>query len=138
MSPQSRRKMLTGMSGSLCAVLVAGCAASSGSLRGSIELLNFWSDPVFFTVAAEPAKHSDEQQPPNWTRHHVFPEQSVTLPDAIGSSEHRVSILVHEEADGYRRTKLAEREETFAPSSQRSTLHVHFDTHDNRELLFYR
>lgn len=133
----SRRDALKGVSASVGALLTAGCTARDRQTDGTIELLNFSTEPVLFTVAAESTSKPDDQQTPMFrTRYYGIPEESVILPNAIRGGEYRISILVHEEDAGERGAILASGQTTFTPSEQEPTLYVRYDIRGNESVTF--
>jgi hypothetical protein len=108
-----------------------------GSPNGSIELVNFSAEPIYFTVAPESTEKPDDQQTPMFrTQYYATPEKGVILPNAITGDEYRVSILVHEETAGDPGSTLASGQTTFAPSTQEPTLYVRYDFQGNESVTF--
>lgn len=133
----SRRDALRGVAVSIGSLVTAGCTALDGRPDGSVELVNFAPDPVYFTVAAESTEKPDNQQTPMFrTQYYSIPEKSVILPNALTKDEHRVSILVHEETAGDSGSTLASGQTTFAPSTQKPTLYVRYDFQSNESVTF--
>jgi hypothetical protein len=137
MPSMSRRDALRGVAVSIGSLITAGCTALDGRPDGSVELVNFAPDPVYFTVSAEPTEKPDNQQPPMFrTQYYATSEKGVILPNAISGEEYRVSILVHEETAGDPGSTLASGQTTFTPSTQEPTLYVRYDFQSNESVTF--
>ena len=137
MSFISRRDALRGVAVSLGGVVTAGCTTGDGASDGTIKLVNFSAEPIYFTVAAESTAKPDDQQTPDFrTRYYAIPEKSIFLPNAVTGGEYRVSILVHEENAGERGSTLAGDQTTFTPSEQEPTLYVRYDFQGNESVTF--
>ena len=107
------------------AVLGTGCVGTRGGSRGTIELNNFSSEPVSFTVGVEPAGRPDTEQTPTYREsYYTPPMEDVVLPGAVAPREHRVSVLVHEYADGERGSFLDDGQIVFRPGKDATTLYA--------------
>jgi len=137
MPSTSRRDALRGVAVSIGSLVTAGCTTLDEGPEGSLELVNFAAEPIYFTMAAESSEKPDNQQTPMFrTQYYAIPEKSVILPNAITGKEYRVSILVHEETAGDPGSTLASGQTTFTPSTQEPTLYVRYDFQSNESVTF--
>ena len=100
---------------------------------------NFSSGPVSFTIGVEPAGRPDTEQTPTYREsYYTPPMENVVLPGAVAPGEHRVSVLVHEYADGERGPVLDDGQTAFTPGEDARTLYGRYGGSDGDRLTFER